>query len=134
MILLDTKVCVGILRGDRNVLSAYAKNAGNVAMSAMTVGELFFGAEKSQNRERNLGLVEQFVAAMPIVQTDNDIMRRFGREKARLQAAGTPVEDADILIAATALTLSSPLATGNTRHFVRFPDLELSNWFAGATP
>ena len=61
MILLDTNVCVGILRGDRNVLSAYAKNAGNVAMSA--------------------------------------------------------------------LTLSSPLATGNTRHFVRFPDLELANWF-----
>lgn len=130
MILLDTNICVGILRGNRNVLSAYAKNAGNVAMSAMTVGELFFGAEKSQNRERNLGLVEQFVAAMPIVQTDNDIMRRFGREKARLQLAGMPVEDADILIAATALTLSSSLATGNTRHFARFPDLELANWFA----
>ena len=81
MILLDTNVCVGILRGDRNVLAAYAKNAGNVAMSAMTVGELFFGAEESQNRERNLGLVEQFVAAMPIVQTDNDIMRRFGRRR-----------------------------------------------------
>lgn len=39
MILLDTNVCVGILRGDRNVLAAYAKNAGNVAMSAMTVFE-----------------------------------------------------------------------------------------------
>ena len=130
MILLDTNVCVGILRGDRNVLSAYARNVGNVAMSAMTVGELFFGAEKSQNRERNLVIVEQFVAAMPIVQTDNDVMRRFGREKARLQAAGMPVEDADILIASTALTLSVPLATGNTRHFVRFPDLELDNWFA----
>ena len=129
MILLDTNVCVGILRGDKAVLAAYARNRGNVAISAMTVGELFFGAEKSENKERNRQFVERFVAAMPVVQTDNATMRRFGAEKARLQAAGTPVEDADILIAATALSLDVPLATGNTRHFYRFPDLELTNWF-----
>lgn len=129
MILLDTNVCIGILRADQSVLAAYARNRGNVAISAMTVGELFFGAEKSQSHERNRQLVEQFVAVMPIVQTDNGIMCRFGVEKARLQAAGTPLEDADILIAATALSLAAPLATGNTRHFSRFPDLELSNWF-----
>ena len=129
MILLDTNVCVGILRGDNAVLASYARNRGNVAISAMTVGELFFGAEKSENTERNRQLVEQFVGAMPMVQTDTAIMRRFGAEKARLQMAGTPVEDADILIAATALSMDVPLATGNTRHFIRFPDLELANWF-----
>ena len=131
MILLDTNVCVGILRGDKAVLAAYARNRGNVAISAMTVGELFFGAEKSENKERNCQLVEQFVGAMPIVHTDVAIMRRFGIEKARLQIAGTPVEDADILIAATALSLAVPFATGNTKHFIRFPGLELTNWFLG---
>ena len=43
MILLDTNVCVGFLRGNANVIAAYKRNAGNVAISAMTVGELFFG-------------------------------------------------------------------------------------------
>ena len=129
MILLDTNICIGILRGDRNVLAAYARNAGNVAISAMTVGELFFGAEKSQSKERNRELVNRFVDAMPIIQTDNDIMRCFGVEKARLKNAGMTVEDADIIIAATALALSTPLATGNVKHFVRFPGLELEDWF-----
>ena len=46
-----------------------------------------------------------------------------------MRKAGTPVDDADVLIAATALTLGSPLATGNVRHFSRFSDLTLVNWF-----
>ena len=47
MILLDTNVCVGFLRGNANVIAAYKRNAGNVAISAMTVGELFFGVGNS---------------------------------------------------------------------------------------
>ena len=131
MTILDTNICIGILRGDGKVLSAYKRNAGNVAVSAMTVGELFFGAEKSDAVEKNRKTVERFVAAIPVVQTSNAIMRRFAVEKARLKAKGTTVEDADYIIAATALTLESPLATGNTKHFSRFPDLVLENWFEG---
>lgn len=128
MILLDSDVCVAILRGNPNAISAYGRNRGNVAIAGMTVGELYLGAEKSANKERNATLVERFVNALPIVHTNNAIMRRFGVEKARLQAAGTPVADADALIAATALSLGCPLATGNVRHFSRFVELELLNW------
>ena len=131
MIILDTNICIGILRGDGNVLSAYKRNAGNVAVSAMTVGELFSGAEKSGAVDKNRKTVERFVDAIPVVQTSNAIMRRFAAEKARLATKGTPVEDADCIIAATALALDSRLATGNTKHFSRFPDLVLENWFAG---
>ena len=131
MTILDTNICVGILRGDENVLAAYRRNAGNVAISAMTVGELFFGAEKSEAVEKNRRIVERFVDAIPVVQTSNEIMRRFAVEKARLKTKGKPVEDADYIIAATALTMSSPIATGNTKHFSRFPDLVLENWFEG---
>ena len=44
MILLDTNVCVGILRGNPKVLAEYSRAAGNVAVAAMTEGELFYGA------------------------------------------------------------------------------------------
>jgi predicted nucleic acid-binding protein len=55
-------------------------------------------------------------------------MARFGVEKARLIAAGTPVEDADVLIAATALVCGGRIATGNVRHFSRFENLEVMAW------
>lgn len=38
MILLDTDVCVAILRGYSNAVASYSRNRGNVAISAMTVG------------------------------------------------------------------------------------------------
>ena len=128
MILLDTDVCVAILRGYSNAVASYSRNRGNVAISAMTVGELFLGAEKSADRERNAIIAERFVESLPVVHTNNAIMRRFGVEKARLQRLGTTVADADALIAATALSIGCPLATGNVRHFSRFSDLELFDW------
>ena len=57
-----------------------------------------------------------------------DLMARFGVEKARLIASGTPVEDADVLIAATALVCGGRIATGNVRHFSRFANLEVMAW------
>ena len=45
-----------------------------------------------------------------------------------LAAKGTLVEDADVLIAATALVHGMSVATGNVRHFERFADLEVVEW------
>ena len=55
-------------------------------------------------------------------------MARFGEEKARLAIAGTPVEDADILIASIALVNGFQVATGNIRHFNRFEELDILVW------
>lgn len=129
MILLDTNICVGILRGHRRVLESYIRHAGNVAVSAMTEGELLYGAECSANPEKNRGLVNRLLELLPIVHSSDTIMRTFASEKARLRRLGSPVDDADVLIAATALSLDCPLATGNVRHFSRFPNLTLDNWF-----
>lgn len=131
MILLDTNICIGFLRGDEHVVAAYKRNSGNVAISAMTVGELFFGVGKSDPEfvEKNRRLVELFISRIPVVQTNNAIMERFGYEKARLETAGTPLDDADVIIAATALSLNAPIATSNIKHFNRFPSLRLENWF-----
>lgn len=129
MILLDTNVCIGILRGEPKVLAAYSRVAGNVAVAAMTEGELFYGAECSDDPERNRNFVSRFLKAIPVVHTSDDIMQRFAIEKGQLRRRGILVDDADVLIAATALALNCPLATRNIRHFSRFPALVLENWF-----
>ena len=50
--------------------------------------------------------------------------------KAYLVRAGRAIPDADILVAAAALSRSCPLATGNVRHFSRIWGLQLQDWFA----
>jgi len=129
VILMDTNVCIAILRGNKTVLANYMRHAGNVALPFMAVGELHFGVAKSDRPRQNASVVKEFLSVIPVIHSTADIMSRFGTLKAELQRTGKPVEDADVLIAATALTLNAPLATGNHRHMSRFPGLEIQNWF-----
>ena len=128
MILLDTDICIELLRGNRRVLECRARSTETAAIAAMTVGELFYGAEKSHRPAANRSAVEQFIVTVPILHTTLPILRSFGRYKADLDRQGTPVSDADVLIAATALDGCTELITGNTEHFSRFPGLRLGNW------
>ncbi len=57
-------------------------------------------------------------------------MRRFGEIKATLELKGTPLADADIIIAATAIAEGLTLVTGNVRHYNRIEALTIENWFA----
>lgn len=128
MILMDTNVCIRILRGREDAVREFSKNAGDVALPFMVLGELYYGAARSPDPESARQLVDRFAKALPVVESSNAIMARFGAEKARLAAAGTPVEDADVLIAATALEYGGRIATGNVRHFSRFDNLEIVEW------
>ena len=50
------------------------------------------------------------------------------------KAARSICEDADLMIAAIALAHDAELATGNLRHFRRFPDLPLEDWIRQPPP
>ncbi len=128
MILLDTNVCIRILRGREDALRMFSENAGDVAIPFMVLGELYYVAARSGDPALGKSLVDRFAKALPIVDSSSDIMERFGVEKARLAANGTPVEDADVLIAATALVCGGSIATGNIRHFNRFENLQIMEW------
>ena len=128
MILMDTNVCIRILRGRKDAVRAFSENAGDVAVPFMALGELYYGAARSKDPALGKSLVDRFAKALPVVNSSPAIMARFGVEKVRLAAAGTPVEDADVLIAATALECGSRIATGNIRHFNRFQNLEILVW------
>lgn len=128
MILMDTDICVELLRGNRKVLAHRRQTAGDVAITFMTVGELFYGAERSNRPEHNGNLVECFLISVHCIHSDRAIMTRFGTLKADLVARGLILPDADLLIAATALIYGKLLVTGNEEHFSRIPGLRLANW------
>ena len=128
MILLDTNVLVSILRGNRKVHSRFSMHLGEMAVPAMVLGELIFGAEKSKNPAKNRNLIATILGALPVMHTNGAIMEKFGEQKAILSVRGEVVEDADVLIAATALAYDATLVTGNVRHFSRFTGLKLDDW------
>jgi predicted nucleic acid-binding protein len=96
-------------------------------VSAITVGELYQGAYGSTNTERHLENIEKRVLpAVTVLPFDAAVAKAFGRLRAELYAAGKPLEDSDLQIAATALYHGLTLVTGNLKHFRRVPELRLS--------
>ena len=128
MILLDTDICIELLRGNIKVIEERQKCDDEVAISFMTVGELYYGAERSSNRIKNVQLIEQFIISIQVLHTDIDILKKFGELKAQLFNKNTLLPDADILIASTALIKCTKLVTGNIKHFQRIDHLFLDNW------
>ena len=128
MIIIDTDVCIELLRGNRQILEKRQMCGDEVVVAFMTAAELFYGAEKSQKRQSNRALVERFLLSVRVVHTDSDIVQRFGRLKARLSQAASMLSDADMFIAATALSMDAMLITGNVRHFQRINELKIENW------
>ncbi len=128
MILLDTDVCIEILRGNKSVIEKRKKCDEIVAISFMSIGELYYGAERSANQRKNMGIVDEFILSITLIHSNLEILRKFGELKSSLFANNILLPDADIFIASTALTKCSKLITGNTKHFNRFKDLSLENW------
>ena len=128
MILFDTDICIEILRGNKVVIEKRLRCDERVAICFMTVGELFYGAERSKYKLKNLNLVDEFILSIDIINTDFGILRKFGELKSNLYEKNIMLSDADILIASTALTKCSKLITGNVKHFNRFENLVVENW------
>jgi predicted nucleic acid-binding protein len=98
-----------------------------LAVSIITVGELYDGAYGYPDPERHLASFRAFLAPLPIVGLTDAIMELFARERSRLRRAGNLIPDFDLLIVATSLHYDLTLLTRNLRHFSpeRLPTLRL---------
>jgi tRNA(fMet)-specific endonuclease VapC len=128
VILLDTDICIEILRGNQRVIERREKYLGEMAISFVTVAELYYGVENSQNPTENRVLVDRFILGTLIVHSDLSILKRFGELKSRLKKRNILIPDADLFIGATSLEKSEALVTGNARHFERIEGLTIKNW------
>lgn len=128
MKVLDSDTCIGILRGRDEVLERRAAESDEVATTWVTASELFYGAAKSAKPDANGALVVRFLNTLPVLAPDLASARLFGEVKARLATAGQIVADADLFIAAVALSRGATLVSGNRKHYERIPGLVLEDW------
>jgi len=129
--LLDTNILIAALKGRLEVrkrLNSLPLSA--MRLSAIVLGELEFGAEKSAHGERNRIRLAALAQRLPLVGIDFDTTRHYAQARALLERKGTPIGANDTWIAAQALAIKATLVTDNEREFSRVPGLILENWLA----
>jgi tRNA(fMet)-specific endonuclease VapC len=98
-------------------------------ISSITVGEIVYGAMKSERPKFHLDNLEKvLLPRVNLLPFDSRAAFYYGRLRAELEQKGRPLGHADLQIAATALANGLTLVTGNTRHFVIIDDLKVENW------
>ena len=128
--LLDTNTCVFFLRGKLN-LDELIKEKGidNFYISEITIVELRFGAENSDNPSKSNKAVDAFLNGLSIIPIFGCI-KRYAKEKVRLRKLGKPINDEfDLLIGVTSVENKLTLVTDNTKDFEHISGIKLENWF-----
>jgi tRNA(fMet)-specific endonuclease VapC len=129
LFLLDTNIVIAAMKGVPQVrrhLEAMPINL--LRLSAIVLGELEFGAEKSAHSVRNRARLIELTRSLPLVGVDADTTLHYARIRAALERQGTPIGANDLWIAAQALAINAALVTDNQREFQRVPGLSLANW------
>ena len=130
--LLDTNICIYIAKHNpAAVREQFAQHdTSELAMSVITLGELRFGAEKSQARSKALALITKLSELIPVCPLPECAGEYYGKIRARLQQSRRIIGNNDLWIAAHACAEKFILVTNNEREFSRIPDLAIENWVA----
>jgi len=127
--LLDTNIVIDVLkRRPIQVQKTFNTNASRMAISSITLSELIYGAEKSQNVDQNLEAIDEFISHLEVLPYDAKASQHYGQIKAGLEKKGEIIGENDIHIAAHAISQGLILVTNNLREFGRVPNLALENW------
>lgn len=124
---LDSDTVIDALRGHRAVRARIeAVSPDDVAISAMTVSELRFGAIGSRSSARQMTETAAFLAQVAVLPFT--LSAALVHAEIRLALRNNPIGSADMIIAATTLSLPAILVTSNTREFARVPNLQVESW------
>ena len=123
--MLDSSVVIAAERRDHSayeMLAAIGEQAADpeIAVSVVTVLELAHGIARAKTGEQRTArqkFLDDLLIGMPVHPVTVLVALRAGQIDALLQAAGTRIALAGLLIGTTALVLGHTVATGNTRHF-----------------
>lgn len=127
--MLDTNICIFVMKNyPATLLERFNALADQLCISAITLGELHFGAEKSARRLQDLQAIEQFCARLDVLAFSPKAAVHHGQVRAELERAGTPVGPHDMLIAAHARSEGLTVVSNNRREFDRIPGLRVEDW------
>jgi tRNA(fMet)-specific endonuclease VapC len=136
MYLLDTNVCIEILNGSSDAVTARLKShtPSDIRLCSVVKAELLYGARRSSRVADNLDLLRRFFAAFSPLPFDDLSADHYGLIRADLEREGMPIGPNDLMIAAVARAHDLVLVTHNAREFSRVVGLRLEDWAATQGP
>jgi tRNA(fMet)-specific endonuclease VapC len=130
--LLDTNIASCIIRGNSPAVDQRLQTVAmaQLAISAVTEGELRFGAARLPHATRLHSMIEDFFLRVTILPWDSDAAQHYGPLRATLESEGRPMGNLDTMIGAHALAVGAVLVT-NDRAFSRIKKLKVEDWTKG---
>ena len=128
--ILDTDILSSLMRGNSVVLpraKTYLADHDQFTISIITRYEILRGL-KAKDAEKQMARFEVFCEKTKILAITDEVVLRAADIYADLYKRGQMIGDADILIAACALTQNCGIVTNNEEHFRRIKTLEIANW------
>ena len=129
--LLDTDILSEIIKLRDPIVRQkaldYTQTHGQLAFSSMTRYEILRGY-RDQNATTQLSRFLVFCQHAIVFAVTDEVFDRAADLWVTGHQGGHPHNDADIIIAATALQHGRVLVTGNTAHFAWIPGLRLDDW------
>lgn len=128
--LLDTNICIYIAKyNPASVRAHFAQHSANeLAMSVITLGELRFGAEKSQAKEQAMAVIDELASLINVEALGEEVTEHYGDIRAKLQKSGLIIGNNDLWLAAHARSQDWVLVTNNEKEFLRVEGLRVENW------
>ncbi len=133
--LLDTNIVIYAMnRRPESLLEAFNAHAAEIAISTIALGELVFGAERSQASLQNLRHIEDLCSRLVVLPYKDKAAFHYGSIQAVLVGKGKVIGENDLHIAGHARSESLTLVTNNVREFTRVPALQVENWLKPSDP
>ncbi len=128
--LLDTNTCIIYLNNRSTSVKEKLESISRQDISVCSVvkAELFYGAMRSNNPSRTLGIQQKFLNQFFSFPFDDSATLIYARIRADLAKKGTPIGPYDLQIAAIALANNLILVTHNTKEFSRVQGLQIEDW------
>ncbi len=128
--LLDTNICIYLIKKrPPEVLEQFRQHSlQDVSISTITLFDLEYGVQKSQQIKRTQKALDNFFLPLTILDIDRPAAADAANIRAKLERNGTPIGLYDLLIAGLARSRKMTLVTNNTKEFERIDDLLIENW------
>ena len=128
--LFDTNICIYLIKNKPiNVLKRFSKiTPESIAVSNITVAEMYYGIAKSSKPNQNTIALEEFLLPLIIIDFDKNDARIYGKIRHELEKRGKIIGAMDLLIGAQALSRNLILVTNNEKEFNRIEGVKIENW------
>lgn len=130
MIMLDTNICIYILRDRPLELLEKLNSADEISISSIVYAELLYGIELSPKNKRKprSDQLNRFLHHLSIIPWNENAAIHYSQIRAVLKNEGILIGNMDMLIGSHARSLGVNLITNNVKEFERIPGLKIVNW------